>query len=483
MSLFSPVRAFSAPRNRIIASSFLSLLFAASAAFSQPDVMMRDCIADNGDIVPPGYNCGSFYYSPDVWIRQNNDGGTIDQAAIVGQTAYVNVTLRNRGNATSSCGVLSVYYLDPTPTAANWPTHWINFTFNGIIRGDVVGHRDVCAMAPGETRTLVVPWHNVPANIGVHHCLLVRWIASDDPMQTPEGVNVSTNVFGNNNVVHRNCQPTIPGVPNTPVVVFNTRNREVTTSLRLDVLQTEDGENVFEDIPGFAVKLTFDDATFDRWMAAGGDGDNIRAIHHERAVIVEGPDASIDGLTIPEAGDEGYSEIIVGVEMLYPTDLPALNGKRVWTMEQHDVLTAVERAEYEAAGQPIPFDGVAFEIYTSDPEEGDLLRRGVAPTMDPSTALPDLSARPDLKARPNILKESTEIAYTLVEAAKVTLVIHDINGRPVRTLISDANVSAGSHQIEWDGKAADGTLVPGGTYFYRLITPDGAVEQQLKIAR
>lgn len=396
MSLFSPVRAFSAPRNRIVVSSFLSLLFAASAAFSQPDVMMRDCIADNGDITGPGYNCGgAIYYSPDVWIRQNNDGGTIDQAPIVGQTAYVNVTLHNRGNAPSDCGVLAVYYRDAGLTPGDWPTHWVGFTIGGIIRGDVVGHLDVCAMAPGETRTVVVPWNNVPANIGVHHCLLARWVSNDDPMQTPEGLNFYPNVVGNNNVVHRNCQPTVPGVPNTPVVVFNTRDREVTTTLKMDILETEEGGNVFDDIPGFSVKLTFDAETFDRWMETGGAGENIRMIHGERAVIVEGPNASIDGLRIPaaDAADEGYSEIIVGVEMIYPDDLPAISGKRVWTMEQHDVLTDEERAQYEAAGQPIPFDGMAFEIYTSDPEEQGLQRRNVAPATGSGTEQPELTAR------------------------------------------------------------------------------------------
>ena len=55
--------------------------------------------------------------------------------------------------------------------------------------------------------------------------------------------------------------------------------------------------------------------------------------------------------------------------------------------------------------------------------------------------------------------------------------------RPVRTLIGGATVDAGNHQIEWDGKAADGSLVPGGSYFYRLVTPTGSIERQLRIVR
>ena len=74
-----------------------------------------------------------------------------------------------------------------------------------------------------------------------------------------------------------------------------------------------------------------------------------------------------------------------------------------------------------------------------------------------------------LYASPNPFNPSTTIRYGLEEAGLVTLVIYDLAGRHVKTLVS-GNARAGDHQANWDGRDARGGRVASGTYLARLTT-------------
>ena len=68
---------------------------------------------------------------------------------------------------------------------------------------------------------------------------------------------------------------------------------------------------------------------------------------------------------------------------------------------------------------------------------------------------------------PNPFNPSTSITYHLPEALHVTLVVYDVAGREVRTLV-DAALDAGMHTVTWDGTAQDGRAVGSGIYLYRI---------------
>ncbi len=51
--------------------------------------------------------------------------------------------------------------------------------------------------------------------------------------------------------------------------------------------------------------------------------------------------------------------------------------------------------------------------------------------------------------------------------ARVSLVVYDVQGRVVRTLVDGAE-SAGAKSISWDGRDHRGQRVASGMYFYRL---------------
>lgn len=70
---------------------------------------------------------------------------------------------------------------------------------------------------------------------------------------------------------------------------------------------------------------------------------------------------------------------------------------------------------------------------------------------------------------PNPFKPSTTIAFELNTGGNVSLSIHDVNGRLIRTLRSGP-FSAGVHRAEWNGSNEAGEAVASGVYFYRLKT-------------
>jgi hypothetical protein len=70
-------------------------------------------------------------------------------------------------------------------------------------------------------------------------------------------------------------------------------------------------------------------------------------------------------------------------------------------------------------------------------------------------------------AYPNPFNPFTTIRYRLPHSEHVELMVYDLAGRQVRTLI-DGAVDAGEHQTRWDGKDASGQGVASGVYLYKL---------------
>jgi hypothetical protein len=70
-------------------------------------------------------------------------------------------------------------------------------------------------------------------------------------------------------------------------------------------------------------------------------------------------------------------------------------------------------------------------------------------------------------AAPNPFGGRTTIQFTLPLSSPVRLVVYDVAGRVVRTLV-DETVPAGYHATEWDGRDDAGRTLVRGIYFYRL---------------
>ncbi len=68
---------------------------------------------------------------------------------------------------------------------------------------------------------------------------------------------------------------------------------------------------------------------------------------------------------------------------------------------------------------------------------------------------------------PNPFSTSTKIEFQITDDAEVKVVIYDVGGALIRTLL-DSKLKAGKHELEWDGKNDSGSYVESGIYLYKL---------------
>ena len=83
---------------------------------------------------------------------------------------------------------------------------------------------------------------------------------------------------------------------------------------------------------------------------------------------------------------------------------------------------------------------------------------------------------------PNPFNPETSIGYVLEDDASITLEIYSIDGRRVRSLVTEQMQSQGSYAVRWDGTDENGTRVTSGMYLYRMTatTQDGGVFEATK---
>ena len=72
---------------------------------------------------------------------------------------------------------------------------------------------------------------------------------------------------------------------------------------------------------------------------------------------------------------------------------------------------------------------------------------------------------------PNPFNPETKIHFQLANNSDVQLIIYDILGRKIRTLVSN-HLNVGNHVVTWDGLNEDGANVASGMYVYRIEAGD-----------
>ncbi|HET6271403.1 MAG TPA: S8 family serine peptidase [Bacteroidota bacterium] len=87
-----------------------------------------------------------------------------------------------------------------------------------------------------------------------------------------------------------------------------------------------------------------------------------------------------------------------------------------------------------------------------------------------------------LEAYPNPFNPATTIGFRLANPEQVTLAVYDMLGRQVRVLSSDL-LGEGLHNVVWDGRSDDGSVVASGVYFSRLATPTFTATNRLVLLK
>jgi len=79
---------------------------------------------------------------------------------------------------------------------------------------------------------------------------------------------------------------------------------------------------------------------------------------------------------------------------------------------------------------------------------------------------------------PNPFNPVTMIHFEINEPGETRVDIFNLKGQLVNTLINK-HLNVGEHQIKWDGKTIDGSLLGSGLYIYRVSINDKQMSRQM----
>ena len=83
---------------------------------------------------------------------------------------------------------------------------------------------------------------------------------------------------------------------------------------------------------------------------------------------------------------------------------------------------------------------------------------------------------------PNPFNPRTVIRFALPEAGRVRLVVYDVAGARVATLL-DRYLDMGGHEVSWSGRDESGRDMPSGNYFYRVQQDEASGSGKMVLVR
>ena len=83
---------------------------------------------------------------------------------------------------------------------------------------------------------------------------------------------------------------------------------------------------------------------------------------------------------------------------------------------------------------------------------------------------------------PNPFNPTTTIHFELSTTAHVKVVVYNVLGAEVATLMND-QLAAGAHDAVWSGRDAAGRPVPSGLYLYAVETPDARITRTMHLIK
>jgi hypothetical protein len=263
------------------------------------DAWTKDNPFDNGS-VPSGFN--NWYMSPDLWVRNVDDGGLIHQDPIQGITNTVYVRLRNRGNTAVFTGTVSVYWIEPSL---------------GVRCGDwaPIGVIPFTNLLPGEVRIVSAPW--IPTRSG-HTCLQDVIDAPQDPYNrglecAPQWVPWDNNVEWHNiNILASSSSVTAQGlldIKDAEVQLVNVYEQPQDVDLIIERM-------TFPTTGTITVRLPAE--LFDRWLTYGGHwGEGVEVMTDTQEIRITGAVSATIG-AVPMLADEAAA---VGLHFEGPAGL------------------------------------------------------------------------------------------------------------------------------------------------------------------
>jgi PKD repeat protein len=288
-------------------------LIVSVAGAQTPDLYIIDSPADIGNepdnetVTLQGIN---FWSSPDIWIRQVNDGLVNQTSQAIEYMAstpnYVYVRVKNRG-CLSQSGDLKVYWAS-AGTGLSWNSDWVNNTAtyagcSASIYGDQIIPTKPVTVPALSDQIYMFPWQpNDPDDYNCfvdpfHFCLLARIETSTTSpfgMTAPEGTDVWTNTKDNNNIAWKNItvNDAVQGLiePFGSTIIRNIE--EKTRFINLSFLSRPD--DIGQKLSDFKrIRLHFTHDFLKRWAEGGKRGKDVIQVN-ETDVEILSPNATME---------------------------------------------------------------------------------------------------------------------------------------------------------------------------------------------
>jgi serine protease len=275
------------------------------------DLYIKDFYTDAGK--EPSTNTGFATNSPDIWIRNVDDGIDFDQPAVVKNTPnFVYVRVRNKScvntppNTNETNYQLLKLYIS-RPSAANQdPTSRMR---NPLANDNfvLVGSQSIPSIPAGEDVILKFPWTApitwVPAGGHLVNVNLMAQIESNlDPMASPLGAIAYNNTVKNNNIASKNNIQVYYDYFNDngghfPERVVVSNPFDEAHSFRLELVKevTETGKAIYEEAE---VNIKMDDVLYNAWQRGGKVEQNLEQTADAKKQIVENNHVLIDNIQL-----------------------------------------------------------------------------------------------------------------------------------------------------------------------------------------
>ena len=81
------------------------------------------------------------------------------------------------------------------------------------------------------------------------------------------------------------------------------------------------------------------------------------------------------------------------------------------------------------------------------------------------------------------LIQKTQIRFSIGKRENVKLIVYDMMGRQVNTLIDGESFNSGFHVVNWRGIDDKGNKVPSGVYVYRIKAGDYIADKKMLLLK
>ena len=107
-------------------------------------------------------------------------------------------------------------------------------------------------------------------------------------------------------------------------------------------------------------------------------------------------------------------------------------------------------------------------------------REGTTTAIEVEQSLPDRFEV--YQNYPNPFNPSTTIRFAVPKSEEVVINIYDITGNYIQTLVNSF-FSAGTYEVQWDGRNISGYQVSAGIYFYRVKSGKSVVGKKMMLLK